>query len=273
MGRLLFGGVIIVAIGASLGLRDVALDPSVATGQEQLSLAEVAAGLSQPVGVTHAGDERLFIVERGGLIRVYNGSGVLPTPFLSVSSLLPTSPGQEEGLLGLAFHPDYPSTPHFFIHYTNSSGDVVIARYAVSENPNVADAGSSRVLMTIPHPSHQNHNGGQLAFGPDGYLYAAVGDGGGSGDPGSNAQDLNDLLGKILRIDVDQNLNTPPYYGIPPSNPFADATPAWTRSGHRDCGIPGVSVSTARPVTSSSPTLVRAIGKRSTLSQTAARVA
>jgi glucose/arabinose dehydrogenase len=197
----------------------------VAQGGEQISFVEVVSGLSEPVGLAHAGDERLFIVERAGLIRVYNGFDLLTMPFLNASSLLPAARGPEEGLLGLAFHPNYPSTPHFFVHYTNTSGDIVIARYEVSANPDVADPNSARILLTISHPSHQNHNGGQLGFGPDGYLYIAVGDGGGGGDPGNNSQDISEYLGKLLRIDVNENVNTPPYYGIPPGNPFSGSTP------------------------------------------------
>src|SRR5262245_39237614 len=203
----------------------IAARPETAEAVGPITLQQIATGLDEPVGITHAGDGRLFIVERGGLIRIYNGAGILPTPFLDLSSLIPASPGAEEGLLGLAFHPNYPGTPYFFVHYTNTSSDVVIARYDVSANPNVANPSSARILRTISHPGQQNHNGGQLAFGPDGYLYVAVGDGGGMDDPVNNVQNINTYLGKILRLDVDQNVGVPPYYGIPPSNPFAGATP------------------------------------------------
>ena len=187
-----------------------------------LALQQVATGLSNPLGIASAGDSRLFIVERGGRIKIYNGSGILPTPFLDVSGLVTTS-GFEQGLLGLAFHPDYPATPYFFVIYTPPSGNVVLARYSVSGDPNIANSGSGVILRSIAHPGASNHNGGQLAFGPDGYLYAAIGDGGMG--QSANAQLLTNYLGKILRLDVDQNVNTPPYYAIPPSNPFAGATP------------------------------------------------
>jgi hypothetical protein len=193
-----------------------------------IALQPYASGLTRPVGITHAGDVRLFVVEQGGKIKVLTSGYTHPTPFLDlgVSGLnLIDSSTAEEGLLGLAFHPDYPAVPYFFVHYVNVNSNVVIARYSVSANPNVANPASGVVLLTIPHPGQRNHNGGQLQFGPDGYLYAAVGDGGGGGDPGNNAQNINNLLGKILRIDVDENVGTPPYYGIPPSNPFAGATP------------------------------------------------
>jgi glucose/arabinose dehydrogenase len=203
----------------------IATKPDAAEAVGPITLQLAASGLSQPVGIAHAGDGRLFIVEKGGLVRIFNGSAILPTPFINLSSLIPASPGFEEGLLGLAFHPDYPATPYFFVHYTNASSDVVIARYEVSSNPNVANPSSARILRTITHPTYQNHNGGQMAFGQDGYLYVAIGDGGGMGDPGNNGQNINTYLGKILRLDVDQNVGTPPYYGIPPSNPFVGATP------------------------------------------------
>ncbi|HLB24676.1 MAG TPA: PQQ-dependent sugar dehydrogenase [Dehalococcoidia bacterium] len=196
-----------------------------AAGTIALEPLSGATGLSAPLGIEHAGDSRLFIIEKGGRIKVHDGTGILATPFLDVSSLLPASLAQEEGLLGLAFHPDYPATPYFFIHYVDAAGDIAIRRYSVSGNPNIADAGSGAPMLNIPHPTNQNHYGGKMAFGPDGYLYIAIGDGGGVGDPGNNAQNLNVLLGKILRIDVDENTGTPPYYGIPAGNPFAGATP------------------------------------------------
>jgi glucose/arabinose dehydrogenase len=190
-------------------------------GASLLALEPIATGLSNPVALAHAGDGsgRLFIVEVAGRIKVHDGAQVLPTPFLDISPLV--SSGGERGLLGLAFHPDYVDNGYFYVYYTTKAegplaeGTIVIARYQVSGNPQIADAGSRLSLVTIPHPGHSNHNGGQLAFGPDGYLYAGVGDGGGGGDPDRNAQDLGVLLGKVLRIDVDA---TPPY--IPVDNPF-----------------------------------------------------
>jgi glucose/arabinose dehydrogenase len=177
----------------------------------------VASGLSHPVFVTHAGDGsgRLFVLEQSGRIRIISASGtLLSTPFLSITSLV-NSTGSEQGLLGLAFHPDYPSDNRFFVAYTNLSGSITLARYVVSADPNVADPASGSVLLTIPK-LYSNHNGSMLAFGPDGYLYLSTGDGGSAGDPDNNAQNPGSLLGKILRLDVD---SASPY-AIPPDNPF-----------------------------------------------------
>jgi hypothetical protein len=179
-------------------------------------------------GISHAGDARLFIVQLPGIIRIVSGNTVLPTPFLDISSRVTF--GGERGLFSVAFHPDYPTTPYFFVNYTSvedagagiALGDTVVARYQVSANPDVADAGSGVRLLHIPQP-YENHNGGQLQFGPDDYLYIGMGDGGAQGDPACRAQRHDSLLGKMLRIDVDQNVGTPPYYGIPPTNPFVGA--------------------------------------------------
>jgi hypothetical protein len=143
---------------------------------------------------------------------------VLATSFLDIRSLVGCC--GERGLLGLAFHPHYSENGFFFVDYTNTAGDTVIARYRVSSDPAVADSSSGVTLLTIPQP-FANHNGGQLAFGPDGYLYVGMGDGGSANDPMCNGQRDESLLGKILRIDVDANASSPPFYGIPPDNPFA----------------------------------------------------
>ncbi len=183
----------------------------------------VTSGLSDPIGVTHAGDgsNRLFIVERAGRIRIFQNRQLLATPFLDITTLVTCGSGcGERGLLGLAFHPSYEANGAFFVNYTRADGDIVIARYQVSSNPNIANT-SGTVLLTIEHSSQANHNGGQLAFGPDGYLYISVGDGGGGGDFLESGQSLNTHLGKILRIDVDGG--TP--YAIPSDNPFAGAVP------------------------------------------------
>ncbi len=178
-----------------------------------LKLTTVASGLDAPLFVTSPpGDARLFVVEQGGRIRVVKNGAVLSTPFLDVSGGITS--GGERGLLGLAFHPAYASNGRFFIYYNEPSGDVTIAERHVSSNPDVA-SGASTVLLTIPHRQAANHNGGMLAFGPDGKLYAGVGDGGaGQSD---NGQRTTTLLGKILRIDVDAG--TP--YAVPTDNPFA----------------------------------------------------
>jgi glucose/arabinose dehydrogenase len=167
-----------------------------------LKLTQVASGLSSPVLVKSApGDtSRLFVVQQGGLIRIVQNGQVLGTPFLNVSSLIAS--GGEQGLLGLAFHPNYAQNGRFFIHYSdNSGGDTVIAEYARSANANVASPNAVGTVLTQDQP-FDNHNGGSIEFGGDGMLYVALGDGGDGGDPLNNAQNVNTLLGKILRLDV-----------------------------------------------------------------------
>ncbi|RSK38305.1 PQQ-dependent sugar dehydrogenase [Mangrovimonas spongiae] len=184
---------------------------------QDIELELFASGLSDPIGIKHAGDNRLFVLERSGTIKIIDQNGTVNnTSFLDISNII--SSGGERGLLGLAFHPNYSSNGYFYVNYTNSNGDTVIARYTVStNNPDIADNNSGTILLTISQP-YSNHNGGDLAFGNDGYLYIATGDGGSGGDPGDRAQDLSTLLGKLLRIDVDNG--TP--YGIPNDNPFAN---------------------------------------------------
>src|SRR3954453_4915205 len=181
---------------------------------QDVALQPIATGLDQPVALTHAGDTRLFITEQTGTIRIYDALGLRATPFLDIRSLVLS--GGERGLLSVAFHPQYRDNGLFFVYYTNRNGDNSIARYKVSSDPDRADSATGTILLTIAHPNFANHNGGQLQFGPDGYLYIGTGDGGSGGDPNNNAQNLNQLLGKLLRIDVDHG--TP--YAIPPSNPF-----------------------------------------------------
>ena len=178
-------------------------------------LTPFATGFTRPVVVTNAGDSRLFVVEKTGFIRVVQSDGtVLGTPFLDIHTLV--SGGNEQGLLGLAFHPDYGSNGFFYIDYTDTNGDTQVVRYTVSGNPNVANAGSNTPVLSVAQP-FENHNGGDLHFGPDGFLYISLGDGGSGCDPGDEAQDGTSLLGKLLRIDVDSG--SP--YAIPPSNPYA----------------------------------------------------
>jgi glucose/arabinose dehydrogenase len=182
---------------------------------QDVLLQQLASGLTQPVALTHAGDTRLFITQQIGTIVIYDGTAARATPFLDIRSLVLDS--GERGLLSVAFHPHYSQNGFFFVYYTNRDGDNSIARYKVSAaDPNIADATSGTILLTIPHPNFANHNGGQLQFGPDGYLYIGTGDGGFAGDPNNNAQNIDQLLGKILRIDVDHG--SP--YGVPASNPF-----------------------------------------------------
>jgi glucose/arabinose dehydrogenase len=175
----------------------------------------ITAGLASPVAVTHAGDGsgRLFITEQGGRVKIWNGSSLLATPFLDIHTLV--SCCGERGLLSVAFHPSYASNGFFYVDYTDAAGNTVVARYHVSGNPNVADPASATTILTVTQP-YANHNGGQLQFGPDGYLYIGLGDGGSAGDPGNRAQNLGELLGKILRIDVD---SASPY-AVPADNPF-----------------------------------------------------
>ena len=167
-----------------------------------LKLQTVANNLSSPVFLTSPpGDQtRLFVVEQGGTIKVLDrATGSVPSTFLTVTGI---TSGGERGLLGLAFDPNYNANGRFYVHYTDASGAITIARFLrASTNPNVANPNSQVTLVSIPHPTFANHNGGMLAFGPDGCLYAAVGDGGSSGDPSNNAQNLASRLGKILRID------------------------------------------------------------------------
>jgi glucose/arabinose dehydrogenase len=176
-----------------------------------------------PVYVTNAGDSRLFIVEVGGRIRVYdpNTQVLMDPPFLDITTKVST--GGERGLFSVAFHPDYASNGYFYVDYTNVNGDTVIDRYHVSANPNLADPNSGVTLLLIAQP-FPNHNGGQLQIGPkDGYLYIGMGDGGSDGDPSCYAQRRDTMLGKMLRLNVRANLGQPPYYGIPADNPFIGA--------------------------------------------------
>src|SRR5688572_28473827 len=199
----------------SLGLV-LALGFSFATAAQTVVLQPVVDGLAAPVAIANASDNRLFIVLQAGQIVIWNGTSLLPTPFLDIRSLVTS--GGERGLLGLAFHPDYAHNGFFYVNYTDraGNGDTVVARYSVSAaDPNRADPTSARTLLVIDQP-FSNHNGGQLQFGPDRYLYIGMGDGGSGGDPQNNAQNRAHLLGKMLRIDVDSG--NP--YGIPPTNPF-----------------------------------------------------
>ena len=173
-------------------------------------------GLSKPLFLTFSTDQsgRLFVVEQNGRILILDKKGLLTAPFLDISSLLST--GGERGLLGLAFHPNFSQNGRYFLNYTREpDGATVIAEYRVSSNPNRSET-QEKVLLVIPQP-YGNHNGGMVAFGLDGYLYIGTGDGGAGGDPGNRAQNPSDLLGKILRIDVDGG--SP--YGIPSTNPFS----------------------------------------------------
>ncbi len=181
-----------------------------------LTLQQVVTGVAEPTGAFSAydGSGRLFVLERAGRILIVRDGQLQPQPFLDIRSLI-LSRGQEQGLLGIAFHPNYRQNGYFYINYTARNGDDTVARYTVSANPDTADPATGAALMAIPDPA-PNHNGGNLVFGPDGYLYIGFGDGGGGGDQFGNAQNMGALLGKMLRIDVDSQFP----YGIPPDNPF-----------------------------------------------------
>jgi len=183
-----------------------------------LRLVEAASGFDQPVYVTApAGDPRLFVVEQTGKIRIVSGGAVLPNPFLDISAKI--TAGGERGLLSMAFHPNYAQNGWFYVDYTDTGGDTRVERYRVSANVNVADPASGQTVLTVDQP-YSNHNGGLIKFGPDGYLYVALGDGGSGGDPHGYGQNPAALLGKILRIDV----NGAAPYAIPPTNPFVGQT-------------------------------------------------
>ena len=214
--------VVAAAVGCSL-----LPSPPPAEADTTLTTVRVASGLSNPLFVTAPpGDtHRAFLVEQRlgtqGRVRILNlDTGIVnATPFLTVNGV---STGDEQGLLGLAFHPDYSSNGYFYVDFTNAAGTTTIRRYTVSSDPDVADPNSAYSILSIPQP-YANHNGGWIAFGPDGYLYISMGDGGSGGDPQGHAQNVNDLLGKLLRLDVngdafptDPNTN----YAIPPTNPF-----------------------------------------------------
>ena len=172
--------------------------------------------LQRPVDLQADGSGRLFVIEKVGRIRIIENGQLLEPPFLDITDRVGSN-GNEQGLLGLAFHPKYPENGRFFVNYTDTRGDTVIARFQVSGDPNTVDPGSEVPLLGIDQP-FANHNGGVLAFGPDGYLYAGLGDGGSQGDPNGNAQNTQAMLGKILRLDVD---SADPY-AVPADNPFGN---------------------------------------------------
>lgn len=193
------------------------------TGTPQISLIPVLTGLDRPVHINHAGDgsSRLFVVEQTGKIRILKDGKLLTAPFLDITGRV--SCCGERGLLSVAFPPGYGEKNYFYIDYTDIAGNTVVARHYVTSNPDIADSAREDIILTVDQP-FPNHNGGQLAFGPDGYLYIGMGDGGSGGDPFNNAQNVSSLLGKLLRIDVESSVVP---YSVPPSNPFAQSP------GHR----------------------------------------
>jgi glucose/arabinose dehydrogenase len=186
----------------------------------QVELARVASGFTRPTYLGHAFDDRLFVVEQRGRIYLVGDGRPLEPPFLNIEGRV-GSAASEQGLLSVAFHPDYAENGRFFVNYTNRQGDTVIARYQVSAaDPNRADEDSEQVLMLIGQP-YGNHNGGQIKIGPGGYLYIGMGDGGSGGDPLNHGQNPGTLLGALLRIDVDFEPGEAAY-AVPTDNPFVD---------------------------------------------------
>ena len=199
----------------------------------------MVSSLSAPTYVTHANDQRLFIVERAGRIRIYDRSTstLRATPLLDVASKVSTD--GERGMLSLAFHTDYATNRYFYVYYTDLSGRLVIERYqTTSGDPNVADPSSAATLLVIQHPGQSNHNGGQLQIGRDGHLYAGTGDGGGGGDTNCNAQ----FCSARFRLDVHQ-LEYAPFYGFPPTTLCGANDPG---PGDLQCATRGASPSTDR---------------------------
>jgi glucose/arabinose dehydrogenase len=190
--------------------------PPPPSAEFSLATETVATGLTRPLYLTApAADDRLFIVEQTGRIRIVKNGNVLAAPFLDLSSKV--SGGGEQGLLSMAFHPDYGANGLFYVNFTGDDGDTRIERYAVSAHPDIADADSAVPILSVPQP-FTNHNGGHILFGPDGMLYVALGDGGGAGDPSNNGQNSGTLLGSLLRLDVDGG----DPYAVPGSNPFGN---------------------------------------------------
>jgi glucose/arabinose dehydrogenase len=196
--------------------------PPLPTGPDRLVLKPFAEGLQAPIGVTSAGDDsgRLYVNEQAGVVRVVDARGQLrDAPVLDLADRI--SSGGERGLLGLAFHPDYTSNRRLFVNYTDRDGNTVISELRASADGTTSDPASEKVLLRVEQP-YANHNGGQLAFGPDGDLYIGLGDGGSGGDPHGNGQNTNVLLGKILRLDVDGTPASGKAYAIPADNPFVN---------------------------------------------------
>jgi len=204
-----------IVLGAQLGCAgSQGMNVSEPVTDSAIAVEMVVEGLSNPVVVTApSSDPRLFIVEQPGRIRIVQGGRLLGEPFLDITDRVRS--GGERGLLGLAFHPDYAANGFFYVDYTDGNGDTRVERYRVTADPNLADAASAKLVITIPQP-HGNHNGGQVSFGPDGMLYIGMGDGGSANDPQNNGQNAGTLLGGLLRIDADSG----DPYAVPADNPF-----------------------------------------------------
>ena len=196
------------------------VSPAPAKAAIALRFTTIATGISRPVALANAGDGsgRLFVVEQAGRVRVITAAGNLrATPFIDIRGRVACC--GERGLLGIAFHPRYETNGRFYLSYTDADGALVVGEYRRTSSDRNRASTTERRIIRIPHPGHENHNGGQIAFGPDGYLYIGTGDGGGGGDPGENAQDRKELLGKILRIAPNVTSATPAYR-IPSTNPY-----------------------------------------------------
>lgn len=205
----------IVMLRGCGGGGDAGTPPSTLTpGSDSVALRLVTSGLDFPLYLTApAGDPRLFVVEKTGRIRIVRNGALAPAPFLDISARV--SSGGEQGLLGLAFDPHYATSGRFYVDYTDRNGDTHISRFRVSADPDAADPASEELLLTVDQP-YSNHNGGDVTFGPDGYLYIGMGDGGSGGDPQGHGQNPNDLLGSLLRLDV----SGPTGYTVPRDNPY-----------------------------------------------------
>ena len=215
--------ILVFCLGAGLAQEpeDIMISRESAPGADEVVFSEIASGFNRPLFVTHAGDgsERLFVVEQTGKIWIINDGVRAEQPFLDLSALVTATANNrysEQGLLGLAFHPDYAANGRFFVNYTDRSGTTIVSGYQVSlSDADIADAGSGGIIFQLRQP-YANHNGGHIGFGPDGYLYVSLGDGGSANDPLGAGQNRGLLLGSIIRIDVDGALP----YAIPPDNPF-----------------------------------------------------
>ncbi len=207
---------------ASAQDEEIVISRDAAPSPENVQLTLVAGGFNRPLYLTHAGDgsNRLFLLEQSGKVWIFKDGEMLPQPFLDLSAIISRSAlgsgFTEQGLLGLAFHPQYAINGIFYVNYTDRNGSTVLARYQVSQsNPDLAAGGSGEIIFHLAQP-YANHNGGHIEFGPDGYLYIALGDGGSANDPLGAGQNRALLLGSIVRIDVDSD----PRYAIPEDNPF-----------------------------------------------------
>jgi uncharacterized protein (TIGR03437 family) len=189
-----------------------------ACAAQEVHTVQVASAIAGPTDIQNAADGsgRLFLVQQDGIIRILQNGTVLQTPFLDIRTK--THADGERGLLGLAFPPNFASVRRFYVDYTDVNGDTIIGMYRLTSDPNVADSTSETVVLKVQQP-FANHNGGQIRFGPDGYLYVALGDGGSGGDPLNNGQNLGALLGKLLRVDVESD---PGHLRIPQDNPFVN---------------------------------------------------